>query len=309
MRKLTLNLNDDGVLEKIGDSFSSPIRRKILRLVANKSYSIYEIAQELNLSMSTTSFHIKILKEAKLIKAIPSPSKKGNEKNVSIECESMTIFVNGDSEISNLRKIITIPLGSFIDYDITPPCVICTKEMALQPIDDRNVFLSPTRIQAQLISFYKGHITFPIPLDGEEGTQLESITIFMELCSECPNYNNSWKSDITFWLNGQEIATYLSLRDYGDRRGAYTPSWWPSSSTQYGMPVNLRIDTEGTYINGAKANSININSLGISNNEVLHFTLGVKDDAKYVGGINIFGKNFGDINEDITVQIAFERKK
>ena len=78
-----LTLLDDEELEAIGEALSSPIRRKIIGLVNEKSRSILELARELNVALSTMSFHIKILKKAGLVKTIGSPDKRGNEKNVS----------------------------------------------------------------------------------------------------------------------------------------------------------------------------------------------------------------------------------
>jgi predicted transcriptional regulator len=172
-------------------------------------------------------------------------------------------------------------------------------------MDDPVIFKDPLRIQAQLISFFKGTITFPLPLDSLKAENISSITIFMELCSECPDYNNSWKSNITFWLNDEEVATYLSLGDYGDRRGILTPSWWPDNSTQYGLPVALKIDKSGSYLNGQKVSEVSLKDVHLEKSTIARFRLGVKDNAKYVGGVNIFGRCFGDINDDIKVQISY----
>jgi len=307
MRRDRLTLDDDERLEKLGDSLSSLTRRKILRLIVEKSYSLLELARELDIPMSTVAFHVKILREANLIKAIPNPSKKGNEKNISFECESVSVFFTDSTNVDRFTNIVKIPLGSFTSFNITPPCAICTKEGIIHPLDDISAFYHPIRLKAQLISFYKGRIVFPIPLENQSPAKLESITISMEICSECPNYNNEWRSNITFYLDDNELATYLSLGDYGDRRGLYTPSFWGNNSSQYGMLVNIRVDNAGTFINGEKTGSTTISDLKLDGKFVTLLKIAVKDDAKYVGGINIFGKDFGDYNQDINVQLAYER--
>ncbi|HKM02675.1 MAG TPA: helix-turn-helix domain-containing protein [Bacilli bacterium] len=307
MRKLTLTLLDDKQLEKIGDSLSSAVRRKILLLVSHSSYTLMELAEQLGVALSTTSFHVKILKEAGLIKVLASPSRKGNEKNISIDCDSMLLYFNGVVDVSNLREVVNIPLGSFIEANIKAPCAICTSEKVLEPLDDINVFASPMRINAQLISFYQGYITYPLPLNNASMAKVSSISIFLELCSECPNYNNSWKSHITFWLNDVEIATYLSPGDYGDRRGNYTPNWWPDGSTQYGMPTTITINSSGSFINGALASATTIADLGLTLKQINKLKIGLKDDSKYIGGVNLFGAKFGDIDEDIIVTVTYEQ--
>lgn len=308
MRKDTLNLDDDDRLEKLGNSLSSSIRRKILRLIVEKSYSLLELSRELNIPMSTAAFHVKILREANLIKAIPNPSKKGNEKNISFDCESVAIHFSEGISIDRFTTRIQIPLGSFTDFNIKPPCVICTKEGVIQPFDNVSSFHHPDRLKAQLLSFYKGYIVYPIPFEKQEGAHMSSITITMEVCSECPNYNNTWRSNITFSLNNHELGTYLSLGDYGDRRGIRTPAFWPNNSSQYGLLITLRIDGNGTFLNGEKCSDTTLKELTLDDEYLAYFKIEVKENAKYVGGVNIFGREFGDFPQDINVSVAYERK-
>ncbi|HOJ44767.1 MAG TPA: helix-turn-helix domain-containing protein [Bacilli bacterium] len=308
MRRDSLTLDDDDRLEHLGNSLSSATRRKILRLIVEKSYSLLELARELNIPMSTAAFHVKILRDANLIKAIPNPSKKGNEKNISFECESVAIYFTEGTNIDRFTNYVKLPLGSFTEFNITPPCAICTKDGIIHPLDDLSSFSHPNRLKAQLISFYKGYIVFPIPLENQDAAHMSSITISMEICSECPNYNNSWRSNITFSLCDVELATYLSLGDYGDRRGIYTPAFWGNNSSQYGILVTLKVDKEGTYLNGERVGQTTLKDLPLENKFVMKLKIAVKDDAKYVGGINIFGKEFGDYPQDINVHIAYERK-
>ena len=61
-----------------------------------------------------------------------------------------------------------------------------------------------------------------------------------------PDYNNIYKSDITFWINEVELCTYRSRSDYGDRRGNYAIPPWLPNSTQYSMLKKNRFDNTGT---------------------------------------------------------------
>ena len=94
MANKNLTLLDDEELEAIGEALSSPIRRKIISLVTDKSYSVLELARTLNVALSTMSFHVKVLKNAGLVKTISSPDKRGNEKNVSQDCFDLYINFN-----------------------------------------------------------------------------------------------------------------------------------------------------------------------------------------------------------------------
>ena len=57
------------------------------------------------------------------------------------------------------------------------------------------------------------------------GNTVEEIGFSMEICSETSFYRNDWKSNITFAINGVDIATYTSPGDFGGIRGRLNPDW------------------------------------------------------------------------------------
>jgi predicted transcriptional regulator len=128
-----------------------------------------------------------------------------------------------------------------------------------------------------------------------------------EACSEAPGYNNDWPSDITVWINGHEVATFHCSGDFGGKRGIYNPDWWPDSSTQYGELHHLEITQEGCFGNGRKSSDINLEALGVTESEFISFKIGVKKDAEYMGGINIFGEQFGNFKQNIIMTAKLER--
>ena len=159
----------------------------------------------------------------------------------------------------------------------------------------------------EIIWFTSGFVEYHIPNTAIKNKVLENILISLEVCSECANYNNSFKSDITFILNGREIGTYLSPGDFGGRRGKYTPPSWPAASTQYGMLVQIRIDENGTWINQTNVSAENtIDDFAfITKENCIRFALGVKKNAKYAGGLNLFGRNFGDYKQGIRITVTY----
>ncbi len=308
MRDIYLNFDDIDKIEEISNALSSSFRLKIIQLLMADSFSLQELANKLDLAMSTVSFHIKILKEAGIVKVLPSPSKKGNEKNISLNVETILFNVASSIKASNKTYLIELPIGSFSSYDIVPPCSICTDKEVIKPLDDPLIFDSSYRMESQLLSFSKGWIEYSILTHEFRSHKINSITFSMEICSECPNYNEHWKSDITFWVNNIEVTTFRSMGDYGGRRGNFTPQWWANYSTQYGMLVNLTINNEGTFINGEKVGDITLKEVNPTKNLILSFKIGVKENARYVGGVNIFGKNFGDYQQGINFIVDYEVK-
>lgn len=304
MQNKNLTLLNDEELENIGDALSSPTRRKILALVTKRSYSVLELAKELNIALSTMSFHIKVLRTAGLVKTLSSPDKRGNEKNVSQSCYEINIQLSKPNISKKNTYNVELPIGSYSSFDITAPCVMANENQIIGDYDEVGAFYSTERFEAKLISFKKGYVEYKIPTYPFANKKIASITFSLEICSECPNYNNHWKSDISFWLNDILLCTYRSPGDYGDRRGLLNPSWWPEKFTQYGMLKKIRIDEEGVWLDESLVSDMTINNFQ-NNGTFLSFKFGVDENSKYAGGINIFGKNFGDHNQDIMVQISF----
>ena len=142
MRDIFLNFDDEKKIEEISYALSSSYRLKILKLLTIDSYSIQELAAKLDLAMSTVSFHIKILKEAGLIKVLPAPSKKGNEKNISLNIETILFTISSSESSSNNTYFLEIPIGSFSSHQVSAPCAMCSDTEAIKPLDDPVVFNS-----------------------------------------------------------------------------------------------------------------------------------------------------------------------
>lgn len=308
MRDIFLNFDDEKQIEEISYALSSSYRLRILKLLTIDSYSIQELASKLDLAVSTVSFHIKILKEAGMVKVLPSPSKKGNEKNISLNIETILFTISSSQSSSSHTYSIDIPIGSFCDHKVIPPCALCTSKEPVKPLDDPIIFNSIFKNDCELLSFSKGWIEYSILTHEFIGHKINSMTFSMEICSECPNYNNNWKSDITFWINNVEVATYRSLGDYGGRRGKYTPPWWAFGSTQYGILINLTINNDGTFINGERVSDTTLEDINPSKLLDLRFRIGIKENARYAGGVNLFGKNFGDYNQGLNFIVNYDTK-
>ena len=301
---IKLDLSDDEQLEKIGKAISDKVRRKIIKMSTEGSYSVMEISKKLNMPISTVSFHLKILKEAGFIQLLPNPVKRGNEKIISQYISLVQLdFRMFHKQKTNL-KTLNIPLGSYSDFQIEAPCAIADSTGLLIGWDKPEAFYSTKRLNAQLLSFSKGYVEYKVPVFGLENKKIVGFVLSLELCSECPMYNNDWKSDITFWLNGVELCTYHSMGDYGDRPGKNTPSFWPANASQYGMLKKIWVGEDGTYLDETKVSNVTIYDCDLSS-ILVNFRIGIKDDAKYKGGVNIFGHDFGDTDQDIVMEIIY----
>ncbi len=307
-KMITLDLNDDKNIEKIANALSAKVRRQIIKLSTEGSYSVMQIAEILNIPVSTISFHLKLLKEAGLINILPNPVKRGNEKVISQNISQINLDFRLFYKQKTEQETFDIPVGCYSNFEISPPCVLADSAGIMIGWDKPEAFYSLKRFNASLLAFTKGYVEYCVPLYSLQDKKVIGVAFSLELCSECPMHNNDWKSDITFWLNGVELCTYHSMGDYGERPGIYTPSFWPANATQYGMLKKVRVTDEGTFLDEERVSDVTIDDCNISN-VLIRLKIGIKEDAKHVGGINLFGKGFGDTDQNISLQVAYVDKQ
>lgn len=303
------SLDNEEQLDKLATALNSSIRRKMLRLLGERSYRVYGLAETLNIAVSTATFHLKLLKAANLVRILPNPNKKGNEKIISQGLAGVTLDFKSQLRYENEEFIYNIPIGSYTDFEIVAPCGLVNGDGMVYMHDNPNVFYAPERLTATLLAFTKGYVQYSIPAFEYKDKEIVSFTFSVELCSECPNYNNTWKSDITFWVNDAEVCTYRSLGDYGDRKGRFPIAHWPANATQYGILKKIRIDETGTYIDEKLVGELRVSDLNLHRHDLTTLRIGIKDTARYVGGVNIFGKNSGDTDQDIIVHVSYKATK
>ena len=137
--------------------------------------------------------------------------------------------------------------------------------------------------------------------------QVEWLEISMELSSNAPMYRENFKSDIYVGLGVTELGVWTSPGDYGARRGRFNPSWWSDTSSQYGLLKTWRVDNQGCTLDGEPLSSVTLADLNLGGQDYLALRIGVHADAAHVGGINLFGEQFGDFAQGIVVRVGYAK--
>lgn len=296
---LTLGENNQELL-KIAHALSSPQRLEILKLLNTSSMTVKEIADYLNYPLSSTLLNCNILASCNLINIKETYTKLGKSKLCDRNCDRINLNIFHDTAKVEKKLIVNIPIGNYCGYEIPYGigCGIATKEHTLGADNDTNVFFNEERYKAGYIWFAEGFLEYRV-INRSIPSKLSSIEISFEICSEAPFYRNDWKSDISLFICDKEVGTWTSLGDYGGRRGKNNPKWWPDALTQFGVLTNWKINSEGTFVNDKKISDVTIHDLNIKEKPFIPIKLGVKKNTKYCGGISLFGKSFGDYNQDI----------
>lgn len=305
VKTLRVSFSDDAASEKVIKALSCRARRDILRLLESGPRGIWEIAETLNTPVSTVSEHISVLLKAGIISVIKRVSDRGYAKIVSRQYEKIEISIGAEENENSASRNFTmqIPIGSYTAFRAGRYCGMLAEDGYIGGRDNPDIFYSPLRFAAQLIWFDCGWLEYTVPLPDDVVKKAASCCFCTEICSESPVYNEDWKSDIFFEINGVRIGVWTSPGDFGRRHGVYTPEWW-SGGTSYGLMVKAEVNDDGAFINGEKVSDVNVERIGLNKSGTLTFRLGVDENAKNKGGLNIFGKKFGDYDRHIVLSIA-----
>ena len=292
---------------KIFKALGSEVRINIIKLLLeNREMNMNEIASSLGITNGALTNHIKKLEDSGIVKIIPEYTGHGNQKVCRVDVDKILFELSLDSK-NEEEKIYTteVPIGHYSNYEVFPTCGIATKEALIGEADDSRYFASPERMDAQILWFSKGYVEYLIPNLLPVQQKIDQITLSLEISSEAPGVNNDWPSDITFGLNDKEIGTWTSPGDYGDVHGIFTPNWWFPNWNQYGLLKMLVINKNGTFIDGLKISDVTIDHFNFNYKSSIRFKIQVRDDAKNVGGVTLFGKHFGNYNQNIAVRIQY----
>ena len=300
-----INKQDAETIKRISHALDSDERIEILRSILYKSKGLQELSTELHIPISSIMRHVDILTDAQLVVTNYQPGPKGHTKYCSQTILSYTVSfdIPDIGKSKDYEYVLELPIGHFSHCQISTPCGMNGKEAQIGKYDDKRVFFLPERINAEQLWFEEGFISYNFATPPED-INFSSVSFSFEICSETVYFNNNWPSDITLYINDIEILTFTSPGDFGGRKGAYTPDYWPITSTQYGLLKRLIVNNFGVFLDGKLiSRSINYFDLHVFDNSSVKFTIGIKPDAKHKGGINLFGKNFGDYNQAIIMKI------
>lgn len=306
IQTIKMNLDDTEHLATVSKALSVETRIEILKILRQHELNINEIADALSIPASSAAAHVKVLEEAGLIKTSLQPGIRGSMKVCKIVLDHIYVEVNTAQTNLQNTEIIRMPIGSYVDYKVSPTCGLVGAKGPIGEEDEPRSFYNPERFAAKLLWFGKGYVEYRFPNHFLKGKQEKQVELSAELCSEDHEYNLEHPSDITVWINDIEAGTWTCPSDFGGRRGILNPDWWPDKNTQYGVLKTWIINESGCYMNEEKLSDKVISDFRLYEKEFISVRFGVKENAKHVGGINIFGDCFGDYNQNIVMKIMYE---
>lgn len=307
MKNLLLDIT--GQIDEIAlvaHALSSPLRLRMIRLLSRKSMNLNELAQELSVPMSTVSLNVSVLEKANLVFTELHPASRGMMKLCSRITDRIGINLVEIEERPRSTGQIVMPVGHYWDAcAIQATCGMAGRDGFLGIEDDPASFFLPERVDARLLWLTSGYVEYRFPTMPLRGVELEWIEVSFEACSEVINYRNEYPSDIFVALNGTQLGTWTSPGDFGGRRGVLNPEWWPDVGTQFGQLKTWRVDARGCYLDHVRIADTPLEAFGIQSADYFTVRIGVDATAQHVGGLNLFGQNFGDYPQDILLKYAY----
>jgi len=308
MESKVLVAKSDEVLG-IAKALSSPLRINMLHELQKKKRNIQDLANRLNILTSTCTMNIQVLERAGLVETEMVPASRGSQKMCKIKYSEVVLPLLKEAEQKEDNIIvINMPIGLYTDFEIHPSCGMISESEIIDYLDSERAFFSPKRSNAQLIWFTDGFVEYSFPVNIPQARSVKSLQITTEICSEFPGFKQEWPSDITMWINSHEIGTWTSPGDMGGKRGRFTPNWWGVENTQYGFLKTWRVTKAGSFIDGIESSGITVKDLNLQGDYRIRVRLGIKKEAEFRGGLNIFGEKFGNHPTGIVLQIELENE-
>ncbi len=289
------------------EALASKTRLEMLRILSHGESNIKELAEALGMSSVIIGKHINQLEKAGLITTRRIPGKAGTQRLAKILAEELNVVISqGQSRGYQYRQ--EVPIGHYNRFDVAPTCGLATANDYIGNFDEPKYFMDTLKAEAGILWFTKGFLEYQIPNLLQDNQEPESLRLSLEISSEYPGWKDDWPSDITFSLNGVELCTWRSPGDFADRRGKYTPAWWSPEINQYGILLTIDVREAGVFIDDVQVSDVSLKEVTADLQDFWNLNIAVKDDAEKIGGVTLFGKDFGDYDQSIVFLTSYRPK-
>lgn len=287
-------------------ALANDTRLQILGLLSHNVMNVSELTAALGLPYATVFFHLKKLENAGLLHSEYTPGTRGSQKLVSKRYDELRFKLPGITMEAGEDVVeVSMPVGAYRHVEAQPVCGLASDTRTIGRIDDPRSFFEPDHVFAQVLWFRSGFVDYAFPNNLPFGAQATDLELSMELCSEAPQYNLDWPSDITLWVNQVEVGTWTSPSDFGGERGRLTPAWWADDRSMYGLLKRWQVTPEGAFIDGERLSGVTLADLHLEGNNHIAVRLGVKENARHVGGLNLFGRHCGNHPQDLVMRMRY----
>jgi len=199
----------------------------------------------------------------------------------------------------------SVPLGLYTSCSVTAPCGLRSVDGIIGLLDMPEAFFDPARVKAGLLWFAGGFLEYRFPYRAQQITAVEAVEFSMELSSDAPGTSPDWPSEISVAVNGVTIGA-LTLVAQGNQAVQPRDGLARYGSGQ-GDLSNWRVTAAGTFVDGQRVSEVTVADLGLDANPSIRLRIEVSADARFPGGLNIFGRGFGQHDQEIVMRLEGRR--
>ena len=306
-KRLELDISDIDSALPVLHALSTELRLKILRELCKGGCSVNELARALDVPVSTAALNVQILEHAGLLVSEMKPGSRGMVKLCTQRVSSVSLNLEQRANDDRCIHKFEMPVGCYsVVENVEPPCGLAGYERSFEMDDTLGAFYHPQRFEAELLWMHAGTVEYRFPAVPE--SKIDFLEISYEACSETRTYRNDYPSDIFIEINGVRLGVWRSPGDFGGRRGFLNPDWWSDFNTQFGRLLTWRVDNEGTTLDDAHISDVTLRDLRLDSRDHVALRLGVTDENGLIGGMNLFGKRFGDYPQGIVMRCGSVKK-
>lgn len=199
----------------------------------------------------------------------------------------------------------SVPLGLYTSCSVTAPCGLRSVDGIIGLLDMPEAFLDPARVKAGLLWFTGGFVEYRFPYRIELTAAIEAVEFSMELSSDAPGTSPDWPSEISIAVNEVAIGS-LTLVASGNP-GVQRRDGLARYGSDQGDLSNWRVTAEGTFVDGERVSEVSVRDLGLEASSSIRLRIEVAADARFRGGLNIFGRGFGRHDQEIVMRLEGRR--
>jgi len=288
-------------------ALGSPTRLRILSLLAERERNINELAEALGLAQPTVTRHAQVLEQAGLVRTEYGPGAQGTQKRCTLRYDRLAVSFEGARRAGGRVEETSMPIGLYTRAEASPTCGLAAPDRIIGMLDDPQAFYHPDRGRAQILWLAAGFVEYVFPCTLPATAELERLEVVAEVCSEAPHHDNNHPLDLAVSVNGVEIGVWTSPGDLGDRRGRLNPAWWHGNWSQYGMLKVWATDRHGSYVDGVRVSDVTLGGLGLVALQPITVRLRTVDSGTGHGGLNLFGRGFGNYEQDLVLRLHYGR--
>lgn len=301
---LVINKLEDGI--DLFKALGSEVRINIIKLLLqNEEMNLHELATALNLTNGAITGHIRKLEETGIINVTTVYGGRGNQKICKLNVNQLLVSISSQEKKERNTFETEIKVGEYQEFHVEGRCGLATTTQVIGLWNKPEFFRDCNHSKASVLWFSEGFVEYVLPKLPAENQKIVQITLCFEIAAEQTESSCDSITDITFKLNNTSLGTWTSPNTIVKKKGIYTPAWWSKNYNQYGLLKMIDVNDSGTFIDGLKISEVGMNDLSLEPDSELRFRFETKKNELYTGGLALYGKGFGNYNQDIMVRLHY----